>query len=160
MRSKVVQLGRLTSHSRIDSHFRLATRRRGSREFPPCGTVYHYFRAWQNSGLWVHLHRVFYEQVRRHAGREACPSVVVIVPRLAGIGVAVARRWAIHNVPNKRQVLFSPYTVVTKYKHTIYCVLQYRRHLLILTLIWTNMLSGETEPAKVRKKSKAPQGSM
>ena len=31
----------------------------------------------------------------------------------------------------------------------------------ILTLIiWTNMLSGETEPVKVRKKSKAPQGSM
>jgi putative transposase len=27
------------------------------REFPPCGTVYHYFRAWQNSGVWVHLHR-------------------------------------------------------------------------------------------------------
>src|SRR5246500_2045794 len=31
-------------------------------EFPPWGTVYHYFRAWQNSGVWVHLHRVFYEQ--------------------------------------------------------------------------------------------------
>jgi putative transposase len=24
------------------------------REFPPCGTVYHYFQAWQNSGVWVH----------------------------------------------------------------------------------------------------------
>jgi putative transposase len=48
------------------------------REFPPCGTVYHYFRAWQNSGVWVHLHRVLYEQARRHAGREACPSVVII----------------------------------------------------------------------------------
>src|SRR3984893_10024990 len=32
------------------------------REFPPCGTVYHYFQAWQNSGVWVHLHRVLYEQ--------------------------------------------------------------------------------------------------
>jgi putative transposase len=39
------------------------------REFPPCGTVYHYFQAWQNSGVWVHLHRVLYEQARRHAGR-------------------------------------------------------------------------------------------
>jgi putative transposase len=48
------------------------------REFPPCGTVYHYFRAWQNSGVWVHLHRVLYEQARRHAGREACPSVVIM----------------------------------------------------------------------------------
>jgi putative transposase len=32
------------------------------REFPPFGTVYHYFQAWQNSGVWVHLHRVLYEQ--------------------------------------------------------------------------------------------------
>ena len=48
------------------------------REFPPCGTVYHYFQAWQNSGVWVHLHRVLYEQARRHAGRAACPSVVIM----------------------------------------------------------------------------------
>jgi putative transposase len=47
-------------------------------EFPPWGTVYHYFRAWQNSGVWVHLHRVFYEQARRHAGREDCPSGVIM----------------------------------------------------------------------------------
>jgi hypothetical protein len=45
---------------------------------PPCGTVYHYFQAWQNSGVWVHLHRVLYEQARRHAGRAACPSVVIM----------------------------------------------------------------------------------
>src|ERR1700739_1702786 len=45
-------------------------------EYPPCGTVYHYFQAWQNSGVWVHLHRVLYEQARRDAGRAACPSVV------------------------------------------------------------------------------------
>ncbi|SRR6266481_1405217 len=37
------------------------------REFPPCGTVYHYFRAWQNSGVWVHLHRVLYP-----AGPSSC----------------------------------------------------------------------------------------
>src|ERR1700737_611157 len=48
------------------------------REFPPCGTVYHYFQAWQNSGAWVHLHRVLYEQARRDAGRAACPSVVIM----------------------------------------------------------------------------------
>jgi putative transposase len=30
------------------------------REFPPWGTVYHYFQTWQNSGVWVHLHRVLY----------------------------------------------------------------------------------------------------
>jgi putative transposase len=48
------------------------------REFPPCGTVYHYFQAWRNSGVWVHLHRVLYEQARRHAERAACPSVVIM----------------------------------------------------------------------------------
>src|SRR5208283_1367302 len=48
------------------------------REFPPCGTVYHYFQAWQNSGVWVHLHRVLYEQARRDTGRAACPSVVIM----------------------------------------------------------------------------------
>ena len=47
---------------RTDCQWRLLPR-----EFPPYGTVYHYFRAWQNSGVWVHLHRVRYEQVRRHA---------------------------------------------------------------------------------------------
>ena len=48
------------------------------REYPPCGTVYHYFQAWQNFGAWVHLHRVLYEQARRDAGRAACPSVVIM----------------------------------------------------------------------------------
>ena len=42
------------------------------------GTVYHYFQAWQNSAVWVHLHRVLHEQARRHTGRAACPSVVII----------------------------------------------------------------------------------
>ena len=35
-------------------------------------------REWQNSGVWVHLHRVLYEQARRDAGRPACPSVVIM----------------------------------------------------------------------------------
>jgi putative transposase len=48
------------------------------REFPPCGTVYHYFQAWQNFGVWVHLHRAHYEQARRHAGRAACPPMVIM----------------------------------------------------------------------------------
>jgi len=33
------------------------------REFPPWGTVYHYFQAWQNAGVWVHLHRVLYFEI-------------------------------------------------------------------------------------------------
>ena len=28
--------------------------------------------------MWVHLHRVLYEQARRHTGRAACPSVVIM----------------------------------------------------------------------------------
>ena len=48
------------------------------REFPPWGTVYHYFQGWQSSGVWVHLHRVLYEQARRVAGRATCPSVVIM----------------------------------------------------------------------------------
>ena len=35
-------------------------------------------REWQNSGVWVHLHRVLYDQARRDAGRPACPSVVIM----------------------------------------------------------------------------------
>ena len=44
-------------------------------------TVWHglpLVRAWQNSGVWVHLHRVLYDQARRDAGRAACPSVVIM----------------------------------------------------------------------------------
>ena len=59
-----------------------ATTSRGSTSFPArlpeFGTVYHYFQAWQNSAVWVHLHRVVYEQARRHTGRAACPSVVIM----------------------------------------------------------------------------------
>ncbi len=48
------------------------------REFPAWGTVYHYFRAWKNAGVWTCLQRAIYEQVRAKAGRPACPSVVIM----------------------------------------------------------------------------------
>lgn len=32
------------------------------REFPVWGTVYHYFRTWQNTGIWTSVHRVIYQQ--------------------------------------------------------------------------------------------------
>jgi len=77
--------GRATSHHRpswvLNAIFyllRTGCQWRLPREFPPSGTVYHYFQAWQNSGVWVHLHRVLYEQARRDAGRAACPSVVIM----------------------------------------------------------------------------------
>jgi putative transposase len=47
-------------------------------EFPAWGTVYCYFRFWENSGIWVLLHRALYEQARLAAGRAACPSVVMM----------------------------------------------------------------------------------
>jgi len=47
-------------------------------EFPAWGTVYSYFRSWEASGVWVQLHRTIYENVRMAAGREACPSVVIM----------------------------------------------------------------------------------
>lgn len=47
-------------------------------EFPAWGTVYHYFRSWEAAGVWAQLHRTIYEKVRIAAGREACPSVVIM----------------------------------------------------------------------------------
>jgi putative transposase len=48
------------------------------REFPLCGTVYYYFKPGKIPGVWVISRRVHYEQARRHAGRAACPSVVIM----------------------------------------------------------------------------------
>ena len=48
------------------------------REFPAWGTVYHYFRTWQNTGVWTSVHRAIYEQARMQAGRCGCPSVVIM----------------------------------------------------------------------------------
>jgi len=41
-------------------------------------TVYHYFRAWKNGGVWTCVQRSMYQQARRRAGRTACPSVVIM----------------------------------------------------------------------------------
>ena len=41
-------------------------------------TVYHYFRRWENDGVWVLLHRALYERTRAAAGRALCPSVVIM----------------------------------------------------------------------------------
>ena len=48
------------------------------REFPVWSTVYHYFRAWKNGGVWTCVQRSMYQQARRQAGRTACPSVVIM----------------------------------------------------------------------------------
>src|SRR5579859_4973607 len=47
-------------------------------EFPPYTTVYDYYRAWRDSGLWEQINERLRSQVRVQAGREAQPSVAVI----------------------------------------------------------------------------------
>ena len=47
-------------------------------DLPKWKTVYHYFRAWKNAGVWTCIQRSMYQQARRQAGRAACPSVVII----------------------------------------------------------------------------------
>lgn len=46
--------------------------------FPPWSTVHHYFRAWDRAGVWVRLHRAVYRLARAAAGRDACPTVVIM----------------------------------------------------------------------------------
>ena len=48
------------------------------REFPAWGTVYYYFRNWENLGVWTNLQKTIYAQTRRAAGRAPCPSVVIM----------------------------------------------------------------------------------
>jgi transposase len=47
------------------------------REFPPWGTVYHYFQAWQNCGVCGFIYTAR-STSSRDAGRAACPSVVIL----------------------------------------------------------------------------------
>src|SRR5258708_5652041 len=42
------------------------------------GTVYHYFRSWDNAGVWTYVQRTLYKMTRIQAGRSACPSVVIM----------------------------------------------------------------------------------
>src|ERR1700759_64905 len=48
------------------------------RDYRPWSTVHHYFRAWKNTGTWARLHRSLYAQTRLAAGRQACPTVVIM----------------------------------------------------------------------------------
>jgi transposase len=47
-------------------------------EFPKWQTVYHYMRAWRQTGLWEHIHDALRQRVRLRAGREAEPSACII----------------------------------------------------------------------------------
>jgi transposase len=44
------------------------------KDFPPCKTVYHYFRAWRLDKTWESIHHKFVEWERVVQGREPVPS--------------------------------------------------------------------------------------
>lgn len=48
------------------------------RDFPPRSTVYGYFRAWIETGVWSHLHDVLYRRTRALEGREESPTAAII----------------------------------------------------------------------------------
>lgn len=43
-------------------------------DFPPKGTVYHYFNTWRKNGTWARLNTALREQLRQQLGRENTPS--------------------------------------------------------------------------------------
>jgi putative transposase len=47
-------------------------------DFPPKGTVYHYFNTWRKAGVWEALNRALREQLRAAMGREATPSAGIM----------------------------------------------------------------------------------
>ena len=43
-------------------------------DWPPKGTVYHYFNTWRKDGTWARMNDALREQLRQPLGREATPS--------------------------------------------------------------------------------------
>jgi putative transposase len=43
-------------------------------DFPPKGTVYHYFNTWRKDGTWARLNDALRARLRRTLGRERTPS--------------------------------------------------------------------------------------
>jgi putative transposase len=43
-------------------------------DFPPKGTVYHYFNTWRKDGTWQRMNDRLREQLREKQGRNATPS--------------------------------------------------------------------------------------
>lgn len=43
-------------------------------DFPPKGTVYHYFNTWRKDGTWIRMNAALREQLREELGREPTPS--------------------------------------------------------------------------------------
>ena len=47
-------------------------------DFPPKGTVYHYFNTWSKNGTFERMNAKLRVRVRQQAGREATPSAAII----------------------------------------------------------------------------------
>ena len=47
-------------------------------DFPPKGTVYHYFNTWRKDGTWEAINRVLRETYRAQIGRETTPSAAIM----------------------------------------------------------------------------------
>ena len=47
-------------------------------DFPPYRIVFHYFRDWQQSGLWHHIHDRLRGEVRQQAGKKPRPQALVL----------------------------------------------------------------------------------
>lgn len=47
-------------------------------EFPPWQTVYEYFAAWRDAGIWEGIHTALREQLRIRQGRSATPSAAIV----------------------------------------------------------------------------------
>jgi putative transposase len=47
-------------------------------EFPPKGTVYHYFNTWRKDGTWERWNRILARTLRQSEGREATPSAAIL----------------------------------------------------------------------------------
>jgi putative transposase len=47
-------------------------------DFPPKGTVYHYYNTWRQNGLWGQINGALREQVRQAEGRQSSPSAAIL----------------------------------------------------------------------------------
>lgn len=47
-------------------------------DFPPKGTVYHYYNTWRKSGLWQQLNAALRGELRQELGREESPSAAIV----------------------------------------------------------------------------------
>jgi putative transposase len=62
-------------------------------EFPPKGTVYHYFNTWRKDGTWRQMNNSLREQVRQKMGRNTTPSAGGIANGNEGKKEKVAVTW-------------------------------------------------------------------